>query len=97
MGKDNGTKSSARRVKQGPDRATDVAEEVEHAHVDDERTGAIEKFGDGSCRHADYGVGEETQHKVLQRAQRNIGSTIGCKLKAKLSTVKPGRQMRPHK
>src|SRR5208282_5077021 len=28
-------------------RAAKVTKEVEHAHVDDERIGAIEKFGDG--------------------------------------------------
>jgi hypothetical protein len=36
----------------------------------------IEKFGDGSCRHADYGVGEEAQHKVL--SERSGISYRGC-------------------
>lgn len=43
----------------------EVAEEIQHSHVDNEAIGA-EEPGNGSCRHARYRINEEAQHEVFQ-------------------------------
>ena len=43
----------------------EVAEEIQHSHVDNEAIGA-EEPANGSCRHARYRINEEAQHEVFQ-------------------------------